>query len=311
MSALLDVILPVFLVLGAGYASAWRKLFSEAATDGLMTFAQRFAIPCLLFKAMAEIDLSADFDAGLLASFYIGVAISGALGVLGARFIFARPAEDCIVIGFAAFFSNSVLLGLPIMERAFGPGSLAPNYTLVAFHAPLLFAVGIIAIELVRAPERAFSLSFVGNVSRSIFSNALVIGIILGLAVNVAGTPLPGALDGAVSMVALAALPAALFGLGAVLYRYRPEGDMRVIVMVASVSLIIHPAITWTLGTQVFALSVGQLRAAVLTAAMAPGVNAYMFANMYGAAKRVAASSVLICTALSIFSAWAWLGILP
>ena len=156
MSALLDVILPVFLVLGAGYASAWRKLFSEAATDGLMTFAQRFAIPCLLFKAMAEIDLSADFDAGLLASFYIGVAISGALGVLGARFIFARPAEDCIVIGFAAFFSNSVLLGLPIMERAFGPGSLAPNYTLVAFHAPLLFAVGIIAIELVRAPERAF-----------------------------------------------------------------------------------------------------------------------------------------------------------
>jgi malonate transporter and related proteins len=40
---------------------------------------------------------------------------------------------------------------------------------------------------------------------------------------------------------------------------------------------------------------------------MAPGVNAYVFANMYGTAKRVAASSVLLGTAGSILTVWIWL----
>jgi malonate transporter and related proteins len=44
---------------------------------------------------------------------------------------------------------------------------------------------------------------------------------------------------------------------------------------------------------------------------MAPGVNAYVFANLYGVAKRVAASTVLLATALSIASVWVWLQLLP
>ncbi|MDA1154925.1 MAG: AEC family transporter, partial [Proteobacteria bacterium] len=49
----------------------------------------------------------------------------------------------------------------------------------------------------------------------------------------------------------------------------------------------------------------------MLTAAMAPGVNAYIFANMYGRARRVAASSVLLATGLSILTVWGWLAVLP
>jgi len=48
----------------------------------------------------------------------------------------------------------------------------------------------------------------------------------------------------------------------------------------------------------------------VLTAAMAPGVNTYLFADMYGRARRVAASSVLFGTAGSILTIWVWLAVL-
>ena len=37
-----------------------------------MRFSQSFAIPCLLFRSIADLDLSTSFDPGLLASFYIG-----------------------------------------------------------------------------------------------------------------------------------------------------------------------------------------------------------------------------------------------
>ena len=45
--------------------------------------------------------------------------------------------------------------------------------------------------------------------------------------------------------------------------------------------------------------------------AMAPGVNTYIFANMYGVGKRTAATSLLAATALSILTIWIWLMILP
>ena len=44
--------------------------------------------------------------------------------IFGARLFFKREWEDCVAIGFCCLFSNSILLGLPIMERAYGEGSL-------------------------------------------------------------------------------------------------------------------------------------------------------------------------------------------
>ena len=90
------------------------------------------------------------------------------------------------------------------------------------------------------------------------------------------------------------------------LVRYRPEGDLRVIFYICAVSLLVHPALVWVTGSY-FELSPTDFRSAILTAAMAPGINAYIFANMYGSARRVAASAVLISTALTIFTASFWI----
>jgi predicted permease len=309
MSALLEVILPVFLVIGFGYAAVWRGVISDAAVDGLMKFAQNFAIPCLLFRAIAGLDLGQDFDLALLSSFYAGATLGFLAGTLGARLLFSRPWEDSIAIGFCCLFSNSLLLGLPITERAYGSDALAANYAIVALHAPYCYLVGIGAMEVVRNRGGGVGL-ILFRIAKSLATNALVIGIALGIVVNLAGLPLPGVLTDALDLMIRAALPAALFGLGGVLYRYRPEGDLRTIAFVLAVSLVLHPATVWALG-KASGLSLEQFRSAVLTAAMPPGVNAYLFANMYGVAKRVAASSVLLATAATILTAWLWLALLP
>ena len=311
MSALLDVILPVFLVLGAGYAAVWAKVFTDEWVDGLMIFTQRFAIPCLLFTAISTLDLQQDFDWRLLLSFYAGATASFFAGMLGARRIFGRPWTDAVAIGFACMFSNTVLLGLPITERAYGPDALAGNFAIIALHAPFGYALGITAMEVARAGgAKVGSPAFVGQVLRAMVSNALIIGIALGLAVNLAGIVLPGPVTHALDLMVRAALPAALFGLGGVLYRYRPEGDLRQIAWMLGAALVLHAAVTFALGKGL-GLSTDALRSAVVTAAMPPGVNAYIFANIYGVAKRVCASAVLMGTAMSLFTAWGWLAVLP
>ncbi|MGC1506768.1 MAG: AEC family transporter [Sulfitobacter sp.] len=308
MQTLLDVILPVFLVIGFGYVAVWRGLFPQAGIDGVLRFAQNFAVPCLLFQAISKIDIAASFDPRLLISFYTGAAACFVLGIIGARILFKRDWEDCIAIGFCCLFSNSVLLGLPIAERAYGTDALTGNFAIIAFHSPFCYGLGITVMEVVRGRGQSAGKMF-QSVTRAMFRNALVLGILAGFTVNLSGLSLPGVVDDALSLIARAALPAALFALGGVLMQYKPEGDMKAIAMVCALSLLVHPAIVWGMGSAL-ALDNDLFRSAVLTSAMAPGFNAYIFANMYGRARRVAASAVLIATGSSILTVWFWLGVL-
>lgn len=309
MQALLEVILPVFLVIGFGYLAVWMGWFSSSGVDGLMKFTQNFAIPCLLFAAIARLDLSQSFDWRLLVSFYTGALAAFVIGMFGARFLFGRGWEDAVAIGFCCLFSNSVLLGLPLTERAYGPDALEANFAIIAFHSPFAYGIGITVMEAVRARGDAV-IMLVPRVLKAMFSNALILGIVAGFAVNLSGFTLPVVLSDGLDLMIRAALPAALFGLGGVLVSYKPEGDLRVVLYICLICLIVHPAITRGLGLA-FALPVDATRSAVLTAAMAPGINSYIFASMYGRATRVAATTVLVATALSIFTVWFWLSQLP
>ncbi len=310
MSDVLAVTLPVFLVIGAGYLATWRGLFSHAHVDGLMQFTQKFAIPCLLFSAMASLDLDADFDLKLLISYYTGSLASFAVALVGSRVFFDRSWEDAVAIAFAAMFANTVLLGLPISERAYGVENLTPNFTIIAFHAAFCYLIGVTAMETARvARTQARASTILSKVAQAMFRNALMIGVGLGLGVNLTGLSLPIPVSEAIELMVRAALPAALFGLGGVLLRYRPEGDFKTIAMLVCISLVLHPSIVLTVGHSLD-LDVANLKAAVLTAAMAPGVNSYLFAAVYNRAVRVSASTVLIGTGASVLTVSAWLLIL-
>lgn len=303
------VVLPVFLVIGGGYAASRAGLFSVGAVDGLTVFAQTYAVPCLLFRALVDLDLRAMFNPALLVSFYTGALISFGLGVLGARRLFHRRPGESVAIGFGALFSNSVLLGLPIMGRAYGPESLAPSFAIISIHAPFCYLVGVTAMEIVRADGRGL-----GGTARAIggalYRNATMIGLALGFAVNLSGLGLPGPVRVGVDMMADAALPAALFGLGGILTRYAIRASLAEAGMVAGLSLIVHPAIAYGLSHGVFDLPEAFVRSAVVTAAMAPGVNTYVFAALYQRGQVQAASAILLGTAASVLTASAWLAIL-
>lgn len=314
MTILIDVILPVFLIIGFGYAVAWRGLFSESAVDGVMRFAQNFAVPVLLFSSISRLDLTSNFNIWMWIAFYVGAFSSYFVGWFVSRRFLHRSPEDAVAIGFVCLFSNSLLLGVPIMERAYGAAATAGNLAIISIHSPLLYTFGITVMEFTRARGQSLSLGSVSLRALSgVLRTPLIIGIMSGLVMNgliTAGLVMPAGFWAAAEMMASAALPSALFGLGGVLYRYRPEGDGRAIALCCACSLVLHPTITYGLG-HLFNLPVPSMRSAVITASMAPGVNAYLFAAMYHAAKRVAASTVLISTALSIFTIWFWIALLP
>jgi predicted permease len=308
--SIFDIVAPVFLVISAGYLAVRQGLFADRMLDGLMKFAIQFAVPCLLFRATSSMDLATAYDWRLMSAFYIGATLSFTLATLLARQLFAREPGEAVAVGFGALFSNLVLLGLPISQRAWGAGSdaMATAYAIVSVHAPFCYLLGITTMELLRADGRSLP-DTARVVLRAMFRNSLMIGIALGFAVNLSGLQLPAALSSAVDIVANAALPVALFGLGGTLTRYSLKASLGEAGTVSAMSLLVHPGVSYAV-CRLLDVPDGLTGAVVLMAAMAPGVNAYLFASMYQRGQGTAASTVLLGTALSILSVSTWLWIL-
>ena len=305
---ILNIIGPVFLVIGAGYSLVRLDYFADSLIDGLMRFAILLAVPCLLFRATSTLDLSSAYDWRIMLSFYTAAAVSFASASFFTYALFKKHPGESVAIGFGALFSNSVLIGIPLSERAWGVENMSTVYAIISVHAPFCYLLGITTMEIVRSDGRSWS-GTARVISKAMFRNSLMIGIGLGFIVNLSQVAIPQVLTSALDMVSSAALPVALFGLGGVLTRYKLSDSLGEVSTISAFSLFVHPALTLLLCTL---LGVDQTisRTAVLIAAMAPGINSYLFANMYQRGQSIAASSVLLATVLSIVTVSGWLWIL-
>ena len=304
ISHLLGTVGPVFLIVLVGFVSVRRGLFDAPAIDALMRYSIRFAIPCLLFRAVSRIDLGAAYDARTMVSFYVPALLCFALSGLLARRVFARRPGEAVAVGFAGLFSNLVLLGIPVVERTLGQAALPTAFAIVSLHAPFCYALGIVSMELLRADGRTLA-GTARVVTRTLFGNALMIGIGLGFAVNLSGLVVPTPVGAALDMVAASALPVALVGLGGTLVRYALSERIGETVTVVGISLLLHPALAFGLAAWLD-VEAADRSALVLMASMAPGANAYLFAAMYARAEGTAAASVLLGTVCAPFTVTLW-----
>lgn len=303
---ILLTILPVFLVLGAGYASVRFGYLDASIADALNAFAVRLAVPLLLFAAMLRLDFGAAFHPPMLVGFYAGAFTCFVLAIALARLVWHRRPGEAVSVGFSATFSNTLLLGLPIIKQAYGEAAASPAFAIISLHAPLIYSVGIVTMELSRRDGRPLAETLLVAL-KSVLGNSLMIGILGGIAFNLAGIGLPDAVMAGIDLLAAAAIPAALVGIGASLTQYKLTAGMAESLAVSALALLLHPLIALMLTHYVFALPLEFVRTAVVLAAMPPGVNIYIFATMYDRGVQLAASLLLLSTALSVITISGWL----
>ncbi len=309
LGTLFEIVVPVFLIVGAGYGAVRSRYLPDAIVDPLVGIGVRVTVPALLFLAMYRLDLGQAMHPGALGAFFLAgtVAFFGAMAL--SRLVWHRRPGEAVVVGFSAFFPNAVMLGIPIAERAFGPATLAAVFGIIAFHSVYNYFLGFMVMEAVRRDSESV-LAGARKAFVTAFTNPLMVGLMAGLAANILDLPLPGVAEDALEMLARAALPVALFSIGGVLTRYRVRDEIGEALMVSAFSLVVHPGLAWVLTAHVFALADDYVRAAVVMAAMPTGINSYIFATIFNRAVGTAASSVLLATVLSIGTITGWLAFL-
>lgn len=309
LATLIEIVAPVFIIVAAGYGTVRVGFFNDKLVDALVKYAVSIAVPCLLFLAMLGIDLAASVNIHVLIAFFCAANVCFLSAMALSRLFWKRRPGEGVAVGFATFFPNVVMLGIPIAERGFGAEAMGAVFGIIAFHSIHNYFVGFIAMEMVRR-DRAGLIVALGRAFVTTFKNPLMIGLVSGMAVNLAGINLPGVALGALEMISASALPVALFSLGGVLTRYSLKAEASEAIMVSAFSLLVHPALAWIIAGPIMGLETVFVQAAVILAAMPAGINGYIFASLYNRAVGTAASSALIGTALSVITVTGWLAFL-
>lgn len=310
METVIDIILPVFGVIGIGFAAAKLGLFDHASNRGLSLFVFNFAIPVLLFQSLATTPLPSDIEWGFLISYYAGAFAVFGLNMLIAGRAFGRRLDEGGIFGLSAAFSNTVLLGIPLVLTTFGEDAALPLFLIIGLHGLLMFPTVTLVIEGSRG-QGVGTLAIIRATLLGLVRNPIIWGLLAGLVFNLMDWSIPYAVDDVVALLARAALPCALFAMGASLATFTVAGQVGQAMTAVVLKLAIHPLLVWLLAEFVFALDPLWTGVAVLLAAMPTGINAYLFAQRYGVCIGSSATTVLIGSILSIVTIAGVLLILP
>ena len=309
MLAILTVIAPIFALMAFGYSAVRFRLFPAEGIKSLIAFVNNFATPCLLFHSLLTSDLRSAFNLAIIAPYYIGALICFAVGIVIAIKLFGNTPGVGVSVGFSGTFTNTVLVGLPIMTRAYGPGALPVTLSIIGLHGAILLTVGMVTMELVRRDGQPLGKTLL-VAARRVLSNPLIWGIIAGMIGYFSGLQLIEPAEAFFVMMSSAVVPAALFGIGGALHEYKLSDNWKQALVASLIKLILHPVLAYILMIWILHVPVEIARYGILLSAMPAGVNVYVFATYYNRAASVAANTILIATVASAATISAWLYIL-
>lgn len=299
LEIVVDILLPVFGIVGMGYGAARVGWFPQTAEDGVSRFVFSFAVPFMLFRTLATTDLPDSVPWALFASYYLPAFIVYGIGFAIARWVFGRDMAGAILTGMGCAFANTVLLALPLILLAYGEEAALPFFLILSVHGLTLFTGTTILLEAAR--NRGAGLAAMPKqVAIGLARNPILIGLAAGLAVNFAGIGLATPVERISATMQGAVLPCALFVLGASLRRYGLAGRLRQSSVMVGLKLAVFPALVYGAGRYIFDLPLQWVEIATLTAAQPSGVMVYIFAQRYGTAQALATTGIFLSTVVSM-----------
>ncbi|MFM0718336.1 AEC family transporter [Paraburkholderia strydomiana] len=303
MLATLEILLPVFGLIFAGFACRRSGVLGPNSASELNRFVVWLALPALLFDTMAHATWRQLYQPAFVATFSIA-CVSVFVLILTTRLLSGQHLADASVDAIAASYPNTGYIGFPLGMIAFGQASLTPTTIATILVACVLFALAIVLIEVGLQTERTphkLGLKVLGSLAR----NPLIVSPIAGVLFASLHVPMPASAETFLKLLAGAASPCALVSLGLFLAEKRPSGAGAgsaggVSLLLTGVKLLVQPALTWWLAARVFGLAPMLVEMAVVLAALPTGTGPFMLAEFYRREAHITSRTILLSTVGSV-----------
>ena len=298
--------LPVFGVIGVGWAATRAHLLSSGALDALNVFSFRFALPALVLRLIAGQPLRQSFNPG----FYAGYLASGAVVFMLVLGVSRLTATSTVAAAGAhattATVSNLGFLGPPLMLAFFGERGAGPLAMAILAEIMVLLSIGGVLMGANGDARRGIG----SQILRGTVFNPVVTAIVLGAVLAGTGRALPEPITRFLAFLGGAAGPTALFALGGALALQRLDrGTAVASCLISLVKLVVYPLFTWLVLRHVMTLEPFWVQAGVLIACLPSAGNIYVLAQRYDADPSRVSAAILLSTIASVvtFPCAAWL----
>jgi hypothetical protein len=290
---------PLYGLIVAGYLIAatpgWRRGWSSQVTRLVFSI----ALPAMLFHMMSHQGSLPAVGSRVLIAYFGSCLLVFFVGRGLAHRLFGMDGVSQSVFGLGGIFSNIVLTGLPIARAALGDAAVPIVALLLVFNALTLWTLVSVSVEW--SLHGALSPRGVAKTAFNVLRNPIILAILGGGLLGRSGFALPRAVDTALGAAGAVAGPAALLALGLELAGFPIRRALASSITLCAVKLIVQPLIVWLL-----AISLGlpelELRAVVLVASMAVGVNVYLMAVRFQALQGAIAGSIVLSNVLAAFT---------
>jgi hypothetical protein len=298
MQALIDVTLPIFGIMLAGYLSGRFRLLGQDSTAALNGFVYFVALPALFIKAMAGAPFQDILNGPFLAAWYGGQLGVFALALLVATFFFTDRLGAVSMNAIAAVFANTGYMGIPLLMTAFGDIMTLPAVIVTVANGAVVMAFLTAILEVDRAQGRAMKIA--KDVAVGVVKSPLVLSAALGLTLSAFRVPIPGPVDTFLGLLGDAAGPCALFAMGLFLVGQSIRRGAVEVMWVSVLKLIAHPLLTWFIATELLEMPPHFVAAAVIMAALPTGSLIFVVGERYGIYVQRAAAIILVSTVASV-----------
>ena len=96
MDTLLNAVIPIFGLIAAGYAAGRFRVLGHGASEPLNRFVFHFALPALLFRAVARSDLGEVLRWDYIAAFVLGLLAIALLSLLASRLMLRESPSSAV-----------------------------------------------------------------------------------------------------------------------------------------------------------------------------------------------------------------------
>ncbi len=304
-------LLPVVLLIGIGFAAGRLKLIRGEAVRDLSNLVFLVLVQALLFRTMATADL-ARLDLRSVALYYI---VAGAMffALLLIRGLNSRSA----VLALAAIFSNTLMIGVPLVQLAYGQAGLVHLFTLISMHALILLTLATVVLELLVAREQAAAglgprrhiAATVAQAVKNAVLHPVPLPIIAGFLYSLTGWGLHPVVERPLKLLGDAFGPVALVLVGVTLAQTAIGPHLRGALVISVLKTILHPLLMWGAG-RALGLTGLPLAVMVVAAALPVGANVFLFSQRYKKAEDLVTASVAVSTLMAVGTVSVVMGLL-
>jgi predicted permease len=281
-AALVQTVLPIFLIIAVGYAIGTRRNV-DVDMQPFIDLIVYVAGPCLIFASIARSDINlTDFTT------IAGAALAIVLIMTSVAFlIFKLTRSDKKGLYLPLVFGNTSYLGYPVALFAFGMAGLSRAVVFDMINSLVIFSIGIYIVHQRNEIQEAFKIP-------------LLHAVVIGLAFNLLHIQVPEVIFTPIEMIGMITIPLALLVLGYKLTEIK----------LTTVKVAVLASVFRILGGFLVALAIiellsieGMVRDIILLqAAMPSAVMGMILAAKYDRDASLVASVVLITTVLSLIS---------